>query len=170
MRRVFECVLGTSLVLAASCGASEFEREVELESSSVALARQTVEGEYRLVTAEELKGALATDEDMLLVDVMPHEESYQEEHLPGAVSFLFPIDPMGEWDPSRTGGKTTEDFEDLLGPDKERSIVVYCGFVACTRSHNGALWARKLGYQNVWRFPGGLHAWKGVGYATESSG
>ena len=32
----------------------------------------------------------------------------------------------------------------------------------CTRSHNAAVFAKKLGYKNVYRFPGGIFAWKGA--------
>ena len=56
---------------------------------------------------------------------------------------------------------------DALGPDKERLIVFYCGFVKCTRSHNAAAFAKKLGYKNVYRFPGGIFAWKGGDYPVE---
>jgi rhodanese-related sulfurtransferase len=38
--------------------------------------------------------------------------------------------------------------------------------VKCTRSHNGAVWAKKLGYKNVYRFSGGIFAWKGAGFET----
>jgi thiosulfate/3-mercaptopyruvate sulfurtransferase len=47
---------------------------------------------------------------------------------------------------------------------KDKTIVIYCGFVKCTRSHNGAAWAVKLGYTNVYRYPGGIFAWKGADY------
>lgn len=60
-----------------------------------------------------------------------------------------------------------EDLLKLLGHDKNRRIVVYCGFVKCTRSHNGAAWAVKLGYKNVYRYPGGIFAWKGADYTVE---
>jgi len=76
---------------------------------------------------------------------------------------------MNEWNSAETENKTQQDFEDLLGADKQRKIIVYCGFVKCTRSHNGALWARKLGYTNVYRHPGGIYAWKGAGYEVEKS-
>lgn len=46
-------------------------------------------------------------------------------------------------------------------------VVIYCGFVNCTRSDNGALWARKLGYSHVYRVPSGLFAWKGAKFPLE---
>ena len=74
---------------------------------------------------------------------------------------------MDDWDTKETDGKTTDDYMTLLGPDKDQTIVVYCGFVKCTRSHNGAVWARKLGYKNVYRYSGGIYAWRGAGYPVE---
>jgi rhodanese-related sulfurtransferase len=37
------------------------------------------------------------------------------------------------------------------------------------RRHNGAAWAVKLGYKNVYRYPGGIFAWKGAKYLMESA-
>ncbi|GFK93379.1 hypothetical protein NNJEOMEG_01211 [Fundidesulfovibrio magnetotacticus] len=144
-----------------------FEEEVDKEAVSVKLARETVKGGYPLVTADELKKLLDEKKPVLVVDTMPYEASFKKEHVPGAVSFEFPIEPMPEWDAAKTGGKSVKDFEALLGPDKNRAIVFYCGFVKCTRSDNGALWAKKLGYANVSRFPGGIYAWKGAKYPVE---
>jgi rhodanese-related sulfurtransferase len=107
--------------------------------------------------------------NVLIIDTMPYEASYKKAHIPGAEQFLFPIPEMKEWNTKETGGKTVEDFKALLGPDKNKTIVVYCGFVKCTRSHNGAMWAEKLGYKNVLRFPGGIFAWKGARYPTEKA-
>ena len=74
---------------------------------------------------------------------------------------------MANWDAKETGGKSMEDFAALLGPDKDRTLVFYCGFVKCTRSHNGAVFAKQLGYKNVYRFPGGIFAWKGADYKVD---
>jgi rhodanese-related sulfurtransferase len=76
---------------------------------------------------------------------------------------------MAHWDTDETEGKSQEDFARLLGPDKGRTIVVYCGFIQCTRSHNGAAWAVRLGYTDVYRYPGGIFAWKGAGYPVEKA-
>jgi rhodanese-related sulfurtransferase len=93
----------------------------------------------------------------------------KKQHMPGAVQFLFPIPDMKEWDTKETDGKSTDDFKQLLGDNKEKSIVIYCGFVKCTRSHNGAAWAVKLGYKNVYRYPGGIFAWKGADFPIEKA-
>jgi rhodanese-related sulfurtransferase len=31
------------------------------------------------------------------------------------------------------------------------------------------MWAKRLGYTDVYRFPGGIYAWKGADYPVEGS-
>lgn len=163
------CVFLAGLASEASAlFGSKFEDEVEKEQGCVKLLREVERGGYSVITTDELKAKIDAGEDMLIVDTMPYEASYKKEHVPGAEQFLFPIPDMTEWDSSETDGKTVEDFKALLGPDKDKLIVIYCGFVKCTRSHNGAAWAVKLGYNNVYRYPGGIFAWKGADYPAES--
>lgn len=148
-------------------GNSKFEKEVATEASAVKLLREVQRGGYDVLTTEELQQAVESGEDLLIIDTMPYEASYKKNHIPGAKQFLFPIPDMLEWDAKETDGKSIADYEVLLGPDKNKKIVVYCGFVKCTRSHNGAMWATKLGYTNVFRHPGGIFAWKGAKYEVE---
>jgi rhodanese-related sulfurtransferase len=149
--------------------ADKFEKELDKEAGSVKLVREVQRGGYNVVTTEELKKWIDADKDMIIVDTMPFDASYKKQHVPGAVQFLFPIPEMTEWDTSETEGKTKEDYKKLLGDDKNRLIVIYCGFVKCTRSHNGAAWAVKLGYKNVYRHPGGIFAWKGADFPVEKA-
>jgi thiosulfate/3-mercaptopyruvate sulfurtransferase len=154
-----------ALLLAGPAEAKDkFEQEVETESVAVKLMRDVQRGGYDLVTTSELKQWIDSGKDVLVVDTMPYEDSYKKMHVPGAVQFLFPIPDMPQWDTNETDGKTQEDFMKLIGDNKDKPIVIYCGFVKCTRSHNGAAWAAKLGYKNVYRYPGGIFAWKGAGY------
>lgn len=144
----------------------KFQKEVEKETAAVKLVREIQRGGYDVVTTAELKGWMDEGKNPLIVDTMPYEASYKKQHVPGAEQFLFPIPDMTEWNTDETDGKTLEDFKKLLGDDKDRLIVIYCGFVKCTRSHNGAAWAVKLGYKNVYRYTGGIFAWKGAGYTV----
>lgn len=147
---------------------TRFEVETAREVEAVKLARDTQAGGYQLLTAAELKKMIDEAKPMVLVDTMPYEASYKKEHLPGAKQFLFPVARMSSWDTKETDGKTEADFTALLGEDKDKPLVFYCGFVKCTRSDNGAAWARKLGYTQVYRFPGGLFAWKGASLPLEA--
>jgi rhodanese-related sulfurtransferase len=155
--------VGTSLAQ------DKFELEVEKETAGVKLVREVQRGDYDLVTAAELKTWMDSGKPLVIVDTMPYEASYKKQHVPGAVQFLFPIPDMDTWDSAETDGRSADDYQALLGADKDKAIVVYCGFVKCTRSHNGAAWARRLGYRNVYRFPGGIYAWRGADYPVEKS-
>ncbi len=157
-----------SAVSALAFGTDKFQDEVVKEKEAVTLARETLQGGYGLMTAEELKAAIDAGKEMVIIDTMPFEDSYKKNHIPGAKQFLFPIPEMKEWDTKETDGKSIKDFEALLGSDKNKTIVIYCGFVKCTRSHNGAAWAKKLGYTNVFRQPGGIFSWKGAGYQANT--
>ena len=161
---IFLAVTGLSTEVLA--WKNKFEKEVDKEQVSVKLVREVQRGGYDIVTTEELKGWMDTGRDMLLIDSMPYEASYKKAHIPGAKQFLFPIPDMNAWDTKETAGKTQKEYIQLLGSEKDKIIVVYCGFVKCTRSHNGAAWAKKLGYKNVYRYPGGIFAWKGADYPT----
>ena len=149
-------------------GTSKFEKEVKKEAGAVKLVREIQRGGYDVVTTAELKKMMDENKKMVIVDTMPYEASFKKAHVPGAVQLLFPIPDMNTWDNALTNGKSEADYVALLGADKEMPIIVYCGFVKCTRSHNGAVWAKKLGYKNVYRYSGGIYAWKGAGYKAES--
>lgn len=165
MKKILLPLLACVLMLAGCLGAEDkFAREVTKEAEAVKLAKETIKGNYDLITVSQLKDLMDKGEDMVIVDTMPMEASYEKGHIPGAFQFLFPIKPMAEWDTNETAGKTADDYIAMLGSDKDKRIVVYCGFVKCGRSHNGALWAKKLGYTNVSRLPGGIFAWKGAEY------
>ena len=154
---------------AAALFDNKFEQEVVKETEAVKLVRDAKRGGYDVVETAELKQWIDSGKNMVIVDTMPYEASYKKNHVPGAVQFLFPIPDMPQWNAQETDGKTQEDFIKLLGSDKNKVIVIYCGFVKCTRSHNGAAWAVKLGYKNVYRYPGGIFAWKGADYPMEGS-
>lgn len=173
--RLFKAVLVSAIVGIFIAGlsmsakaANKFKKEVEKEKGAVKLVREVQQGGYDVVTAEELKKWIDTGKDMVILDTMPYRASYKKMHVPGAKQFLFPIPEMKTWNSKETAGRSLADYETLLGSDKNRTIVIYCGFVKCTRSHNGAMWAVKLGYKNVYRFAGGIYAWKGSKYPTDS--
>jgi rhodanese-related sulfurtransferase len=137
-------------------------KELDTEKIAVNLVREVARGGYGIVTTPELKGWIDQKKAMLIVDTMPYEASYVKQHIPGAANLVFPIPEMKTLD-----DKTKTALEKLLGPDKNRLVVFYCGFVKCTRSHNGAMWAVKLGYKNVYRHPGGIKAWDEADYPVE---
>jgi rhodanese-related sulfurtransferase len=133
--------------------------ELETEKIAIKLTREVIKGGYGIVRTDELKKWQDEGKPMLIVDTMPFADSYVKEHIPGAVQFEFPIEELTVLD-----DKTREAFIKLLGDDKDRLLVFYCGFTKCGRSHNGAWWAKQLGYTNVYRHPGGIKAWGQADY------
>jgi rhodanese-related sulfurtransferase len=137
-------------------------KELKNEEIAVKFAREVERGGYGIVSTKELKQWIDQKKPMLIIDTMPYEDSYKKQHVPGAKQFEFPIPEMKEIDE-----KKKEALKKLLGPDNDRLIVFYCGFTKCARSHNGAMWAVKLGYKNVYRYPGGIKAWMQADYPVE---
>jgi rhodanese-related sulfurtransferase len=150
--------LGVVNVVMAQWGS----KELDTEKIAVNFAREVERGGYKIVSTEELKNWIDQKKAMLIVDTMPYEDSYKKQHVPGAVQLEFPIPELTKLD-----DKTKASLEKLLGPDKNKLIVFYCGFTKCTRSHNGAMWAVKLGYKNIYRHPGGIKAWMEADYPVE---
>lgn len=163
------CILGPAALTGCGEAQTKFEKEVTTEERAVACARETIQGGYELISTAELKELIDKKQPMVLIDSMPFEGSYAKEHIAGAKNFEFPIPIMEKWDGETMGERTEEQYAELLGPDKKALVIVYCGFVKCTRSHNAAVYAKKLGYTNVKRHPGGIYAWKGRGFPTRSA-
>lgn len=156
-------VLAWSLAL-AGCGMPTGGKELDTEKLAVNFQQEVARGDYKVVTTPELKAWQDAKKDMVLVDTMPFEDSFKKNHIPGAVNFVLPIPEMTEMTDQQRA-----DFEKVLGSDKDKLLVIYCGFVKCTRSHNGAMWARKLGYTNVYRHPGGIKAWMEAGHPVQQA-
>jgi len=152
-------IIGLTNVSFAAWGS----KELETEKIAVSFAREAIKGGYGIITTQELKVWIDQKKDMLIVDTMPYEASFKKQHIPGAVNLELPIPEITKLD-----DKTKAAMVKLLGPDKDRTIVFYCGFVKCTRSHNGAMWAVKLGYKNVYRHPGGIKAWEEAEYPIDT--
>ncbi|MCP3923210.1 MAG: rhodanese-like domain-containing protein [Desulfobacterales bacterium] len=161
-------ILAAGFVFYTSSAPGKFEKEVIKETAAVKLVREVQRGGYDIIKTSELKKMMDDGKNVVIVDTMPYEGSYKKAHIPGAKQFLFPIPEMTKWDNTKTDGKSEEDFKTLLGSDLNKTIIIYCGFVKCTRSHNGAMWAKKLGYKNVLRHSGGIFAWKGAKYNVAS--
>lgn len=158
-------VCGVFILCLFSNGFAEWgSKELETEKIAVNFAREVAKGGYKIVSTEDMKGWIDQKKDMLIVDTMPYEDSYKKQHVPGAVQFEFPKEELTNLD-----DKTKAAFEKILGPNKDRLIVIYCGFTKCGRSHNGAMWAVRLGYKNVYRYPGGIKAWTEAEYPVEKA-
>lgn len=99
----------------------------------------------------DLAEELETDVNLVVIDTRK-TFAYEEEHIPGAVS--FPHRNMDE--------KSTATL------DKSLLYICYCDGIGCNGSTRGALKMAKLGFK-VRELIGGLDWWKRDGYETEGS-
>lgn len=166
-KNLFVLVVALSFILGC-CGASYAlewgKSELETEKLAVNFHNEVVKGGYKIVTVEQLKAILDKGGAILVVDTMPFADSFQKQHIPGAVNMEFPMEEMAQIAPEKAAA-----LEKLLGPDKNKPVVFYCGFTKCARSHNAAMWAIKLGYKDVSRCPGGIKGWMDASYPTEKA-
>lgn len=136
--------------------------ETATEGVALKVAKEVQQGGYKLLSVAELKKMIDAKEDMVLVDAHPPEE-FVLAYVEGATNFGFQSNRSGKWEEDALG-KSKEDFRKVLGADLNKKIVIYCGFTKCGRSHNAAMWAKEMGYTNLYRVPGGISAWMDAGY------
>jgi thiosulfate/3-mercaptopyruvate sulfurtransferase len=139
------------------------EKELDIEKIAVKFDREVERGAYKVVTTQELKGWIDQKKEMLIVDTLP-PDNFRKQHIPGAINFELQRPEL-----TQMTDKMQADFQMLLGPNKDRTIVFYCGFTDCERSHNGAMWATRFGYKNAYRQPGGIKGWLEAGYLVEKA-
>ena len=172
------------------------ENEVVCESFAMDLYTQALTGKYKLVNTATLKKWIDNKSKMVVIDTMP-AGWYGKYHIPTALNPVVGGAPengpkfdfqKGEkaalkalvkkqcsvkkyyntktkkWQTKKIKGAKTKTVV-----NKNKKIVVYCGFTKCQRSHQAAKYLRSLGYKNVYRYPGGIAAWDDAGYPEEGS-
>jgi len=75
---------------------------------------------YDLITLDELESLYQSDKDFIVLDVRPDYE-YKRVHLPKAANLEFHLGERLTLEPAKR-----KEFEELLGSDKDRTIVIYC--------------------------------------------
>lgn len=131
-------ILLASIIIVPSCNTDvpeSVQQETEKEEST-----ETSELTYTIVSAEQAKQMMETEEDYVILDVRTDEE-YNESHIPKAV--LIP-------------DYEVEQRAEAELPDKDQLILVYCR--SGRRSKLAAQTLVDLGYKNVYEF-GGIIDW-----------
>lgn len=159
MRNTLAAVVALAVTgCAVPHGTSPKGLEGPIEKAAVRFAADTRAERYKVVTTAELKQWLDQNKPMTIISALPAEENAAFGKLPGAVNGAIP----------KTEAEVTPADKDRIiaaaGPDKARTIVVYCGFVACRRSHIGASILAEAGYTNVYRYPAGITGWGEMKY------
>lgn len=152
-------IMSLALIGCASThGTSPKGLEVPIETAAFKFAADLKDSGYKIVGTDELKKWLDEGKKVTIISALPVIEDKKFGTLPSAVNGAMP----------KTEKELTQaDKDNLLktaGTDKAKVIVIYCGFVACRRSHIGAKILVENGFQNVYRYPGGITAWQEMGY------
>lgn len=156
----FSTITVAALLLAGCAsthGTSPKGLEIPIEKAAIKLSTDIKEGGYRVVATDELKRWLAEGKPLTMISTLPANEDASFGMLPGAVNGAMPKSERE---------LVAADRENLLkaaGTDREKTVVVYCGFLGCRRSHHGAKILVDNGYKNVYRYPAGIIGWKEAG-------
>ena len=111
---------------------------------------------YGLITWPEFHNLMESQVDMIILDVRTDYE-YQERHIPGAVNLEFNRGDLWKLEPEKA-----ELMKQILGPNKNRLVVVYCRSYRCIRSEIASTWAVRHGYKNVRQFPWGFQGYEEI--------
>ena len=170
--------------------------EVDCENFALDLYHQATKGKYKLVSTDDLKKWIDAKKNMVVIDTMPGGW-YSKYHIATALNQvvgggpenkpLFEFQPgekkallklvkdnckvkkyynkkTKKWQTKKISGAKTKTVV-----DKNKTIVVYCGFVKCQRSHQAAMYLKSQGFKKVYRYAGGICAWDQAGYPEEGS-
>ena len=124
-----------------------------LSPDEEAIVKEVRASGINVMTATELKEALASETPPVVVDALS-AESYAATHIKGSIS--LPLDQIQAMAAQQL-------------PDKSARIVVYCASFHCGASTSAATALKKLGYTNVYDFKGGLKQWRELGWPVEGS-
>lgn len=126
------------LVLCAS-----FATSASVSAATPAAATSTQEHGYKTVNAEELKSWIDSGKAMQIIDARP--KKYEDGDVITGAKFL----------PFNADAKAIA----KALPSKDALIVVYCASVQCPASGLLGDQLVKMGYTNVYKYPGGINEW-----------
>lgn len=137
----------------------------------VALQQRANASGYKLITAPQLERA----DEAIIIATLPRG-IYNLGLIDGAKHFEFAKsitfnDNGSEWNWDKDAlGRAKSELVEFLGEDKGAMIVFYDEgedvFAPFGSAHTALIWARHLGYTNLYRLVGGFGAWKGLGLPT----
>jgi thiosulfate/3-mercaptopyruvate sulfurtransferase len=142
----------------AALGTSPMGKEIPIEKAAIKLVADIKDGGYKIVSTDELKKWIDEGKALTIISTLPAEEDKALGLISSAVNGVMP----------KTEKELTPADKNALlkaaGTDKDKTVVIYCGFVACRRSHIGAKILVDNGFRNVYRYTGGIVGWQEMGY------
>jgi len=158
----FFALLVVTVLMFSGCasthGTSPKGLEVPIEKAAIRFSADIQDGGYKAVTTDELKKWLDEGKKLTIISTLPADDDKQFGLIPSAVNGAMPKTEKDLTPADKNG------LLKVAGTDKENTIVIYCGFVACRRSHVGAKMLVENGYKNVFRYPAGITGWVESGY------
>lgn len=112
------------------------------------------ENNYNLITTKELKNKLDSGGDMQIIAVVPRG-IYILGFIKNTKNFEFNNNFSGIWE--KDTNNPQDKFIEFLG-DKQKEIIFYDNGEGATIT--AAIWAKKLGYDNVAILVGGFKGWR----------
>ena len=97
----------------------------------------------RHISREELKKDLDNGRDLTLIEALP-ENYWREAHLPGSIQIDY---------------TEIQEKSEIMLPNKEAKIVVYCASAECQNSTKAARTLESLGYKEVYEYVEGKQDW-----------
>ena len=145
------------------------KNEVDAELFAKDLCDQVKKGKYKLVDTATVK-KWVDKKSAVVIDTMP-KGWFEQRHIPrakqatvggedGSKAPLFLMTKAEKKQLLKVVKKATKG-------NKKKKVVVYCGFTKCQRSHQAAMFLKKKGYKNVYRYAGGISAWVDANYKIE---
>jgi len=140
-------------------------KENEIEQMLIKIHNQASQGDYELMSVADLKQLIDSKESFVLIDAQP-KEHYNSAFIEGAKNFEFQPTFTRDWNMDASG--TQAAYQELLGHDLNKKIILSCGGLQCERSNTAALWAKELGYRHIYRVASGIKGWQDAGYPVKS--
>lgn len=120
------------------------------------ILKNAKDGNYKLISTKELNNALQNGENMEIIATIPRG-IYILGFIKGAKNFEFQSVFSGKWE-NDVKQNTQEKFISFLGDDKNKKIIFYDN--GENSAHSGILWAKNLGYRNIYLLVGNFRGWK----------
>ncbi len=167
MKKTLLALALTGLFASQAFAEPQTLKENEIEEIVMKIHHEADQGGYELMSVAELKQMFDTKEDFVLIDAHPKDQ-FDTGFIDGANNFEFQGKFTNHWKDDALGG-TQDAYQAILGHDKNKKVIVYCGGNKCGRSNTAAMWTKELGYHHVYRITSGIKGWQDAGFAVQTA-
>ena len=119
---------------------------------AILAASSAIAGEFEDISITDLKSAIDAKE-VIVIDVNGTKKITKNGKIPGAIDFAANKDNLTA----------------LLGDNKDKLVVAYCGGPACSAYKKGASAAKAAGFTNVKHLSAGISGWLAANQPVEKA-